>query len=235
MDESGIYINMDNPSGFPGQRRNLPRCSNAEDHTPQTGPVLSGAPRGVKKPSYKVPAMCLGLLCVLLLTAVMTCGFHYVTRNSNIVNLTKERDQLLARLESMTNDLRRKLQDQNGWVYFSGSLYYISSLMKSWQESRADCQKRGADLMVVNSREEQDFVIGLKKHLWIGLTDTEKEGVWKWVDGILLTTSYWYSSEPNSYQGSEEDCAVVGNYVLDQSWNDLACNQTSFWICEKNI
>ncbi len=44
---------------------------------------------------------------------------------------------------------------RGGWVRFNNSLYYISSLKKSWQESRNDCLQRGADLVIINSKKEQ--------------------------------------------------------------------------------
>uniref|UniRef100_A0A672HWY4 C-type lectin domain-containing protein n=1 Tax=Salarias fasciatus TaxID=181472 RepID=A0A672HWY4_SALFA len=76
-----------------------------------------------------------------------------------------------------------------GWVYFQSSLYHVSSTKKTWQESRDDCLSRGADLMIIDSQEEQvayDFLRRLSKEMWIGLTDSAQEGTWRWVDGTLL-------------------------------------------------
>uniref|UniRef100_A0A8D3E6G0 C-type lectin domain-containing protein n=1 Tax=Scophthalmus maximus TaxID=52904 RepID=A0A8D3E6G0_SCOMX len=124
---------------------------------------------------------------------------------------------------------------QQGWLYFNHSVYYISSVQKSWQDSRYDCLQRGADLVIINSKEEQEFTTHFKRNSWIGLTDTETEWTWKWVDGTLLNTSYWHSGEPNSYQRRDEDCASTRFYDDANSWNDDHCNLLYFWICEKMV
>ncbi|XP_049328208.1 CD209 antigen-like protein D [Astyanax mexicanus] len=125
---------------------------------------------------------------------------------------------------------------RDGWIYFSSSLYYISSEYKSWSESRNDCRKRGSDLVIINSREEQVFINTLRKgqRVWIGLSDAETEGVWKWVDGSELITGYWGPGEPNS--NGEEDCVItdIGSDPVN-NWNDYPCNRQFFWICEKRI
>ncbi|KAF4071629.1 hypothetical protein AMELA_G00275530 [Ameiurus melas] len=78
---------------------------------------------------------------------------------------------------------------KQGWRFFCSSLYYISSEKKNWTESREDCRKRGADLVIINSAEEQEFIIkqlGNINRAWIGLSDRDTEGEWKWVDGTEL-------------------------------------------------
>ncbi|KAG7999447.1 hypothetical protein GBF38_000097 [Nibea albiflora] len=172
-------------------------------------------------------------------------------------NLNKERDQLQKRFDDMTKerkDVQRKLQE--GWVYFSGSLYYNSSVEKSWNQSRDDCQQRGADLVIINSKEEQkwrtacnclyctygddcfsvnkDFIRSFQKQMWIGLSDNETEGTWKWVDGTLLTTSYWKSGEPN-HAVPEEDCAVIRKSDSEKNWYDDTCYRKNYWMCEKRL
>ncbi|XP_044045921.1 CD209 antigen-like protein E isoform X4 [Siniperca chuatsi] len=122
-----------------------------------------------------------------------------------------------------------------GWVYFHDSFYYISSIKKTWQDSRDDCLQRGADLIIINSKEEQEFTRRYKKIMWIGLTDRETEGVWKWVDGTPLTTSFWYFGEPNNYHGRNEDCIEIKYHDNGNSWNDVVCENENLWICEKKM
>ncbi|KAJ0022149.1 hypothetical protein NQD34_009638, partial [Periophthalmus magnuspinnatus] len=74
--------------------------------------------------------------------------------------------------------------------YFRGSFYYASEMKRTWEESRSYCQEHGADLIVINSKEEQEFVKIFPGRLWIGLSDRETEGVWKWVDGSPLTIRF---------------------------------------------
>ncbi|KAL3066792.1 hypothetical protein OYC64_016692 [Pagothenia borchgrevinki] len=140
-------------------------------------------------------------------------------------NLSEERDDLKKSVTSL------------GWKYFSGSLYTISSIKKNWQESRDDCLQKGADLVIINSQEEQDYITSFRKKVWIGLTDRETEGRWKWVDGTPLTTSYWYPGEPNGSSNSlDEDCAHISYSDARISWTDSHCSDnTEGWICEKRL
>uniref|UniRef100_A0A3B4V4K5 C-type lectin domain family 4 member M-like n=1 Tax=Seriola dumerili TaxID=41447 RepID=A0A3B4V4K5_SERDU len=119
------------------------------------------------------------------------------------------------------------------WLYFSGSLYYISSNEKTWQESRKDCLQKDADLIIINNKEEQNFMREFKKYLWIGLTDIETEGKWKWVDGTPLTRSFWGSKEPNGK--TLENCGQIKHPDSENNWNDERCSNPHYWICEEKF
>ncbi|XP_042620472.1 CD209 antigen-like protein C [Cyprinus carpio] len=220
----------------------------------------------VKNRSSRAAAVCLVLLCVLLLTAVIVLCVHIHTKNTNytketqqlltkITNLTKERDQLLTKNINLTNErdglltkndnltkqreqfnqerneLVKSLHETDGWSYYKFSLYFISSEWESWTESRRYCTERGADLIIINSREEQDFAKKVSRgyEFWIGLTDSYKEGRWKWVDGSTLTSGFWGSGEPNGQR--RENCVVS----YPSGWCDYPCNDAFRWICEKQI
>uniref|UniRef100_A0A672HXA8 C-type lectin domain-containing protein n=1 Tax=Salarias fasciatus TaxID=181472 RepID=A0A672HXA8_SALFA len=120
-----------------------------------------------------------------------------------------------------------------GWVHFRSSFYYISFTKKTWQESRNDCLRRGADLMIIDSQEEQDFSRRFSKRMWIGLTDRAQEGRWQWVDGTPLQRSYWIRGEPNNKRN--EDCAEIRLSDVANTWNDGPCDNQIHWICEKKV
>uniref|UniRef100_A0A3B3DEI6 C-type lectin domain-containing protein n=1 Tax=Oryzias melastigma TaxID=30732 RepID=A0A3B3DEI6_ORYME len=160
-----------------------------------------------KKP-YLVIAVSVGLLYVLQV----------------VLNISLR----LSLIELMTLIVSTDHYLKQNWIHFSGSFYYISTTEKSWQSSRDDCLGRGADLITIDSREEN-----FEKRLWIGLSDRQSEGNWIWQDGSPLRKSFWQPEEPNSYSGTDEDCVEIGNFDDDNSWNDLVCTEAIFWICEK--
>ncbi|XP_067300856.1 uncharacterized protein [Pseudorasbora parva] len=157
---------------------------------------------------------------------------------TKITNLTKERDELLTKITDLTeerdqlnkekNELSKSLQERDGWTYYKSHLYFFSSEKKSWTESRRYCTERRADLIIINNREEQSFVkkISADVKVWIGLTDGDVEGRWKWVDGSTLTSGFWAYGEPNSFLGTDEDCALND----ESGWFDYPCNHAYQWI-----
>ncbi|KAL7384606.1 hypothetical protein ABVT39_005361 [Epinephelus coioides] len=202
----------------------------------------------------------LGLLSVLLLAGLIGLYVHYrvsaygsapdlsmikanLTESLNasynkISSLTEERDQLKARITEMTEELKKSVPKEKtcpaGWRMFSCACYLLSSGSGSWDEARKDCRGRGADLVVIDSPAEQMFVVPTGTPAWIGLTDRVEEGTWKWIDGTPLTLSNWVNDQPDNGGGDprwgEEDCA---NIRPDKKWNDLSCEASLRWICEK--
>ncbi|KAG7330772.1 hypothetical protein KOW79_004741 [Hemibagrus wyckioides] len=146
----------------------------------------------------------------------------------------KTTDELQKKFSQLIKDINTP-----GWKYFSSSIYLISTEKKSWSEGRHDCIERGADLVIINSRDEQDFVEVWRRGqgAWIGANDRDSEGVWKWVDGTPVTNVFWSSGEPNNK--GDEDCAVSG-YRSEPvpNWVDVSCSSKYIWIltdCKEEI
>uniref|UniRef100_A0A4W6G2A6 C-type lectin domain-containing protein n=1 Tax=Lates calcarifer TaxID=8187 RepID=A0A4W6G2A6_LATCA len=127
-----------------------------------------------------------------------------------------------------------------GWMNFSYACYLLSTVSASWDRGRQDCRDRGADLVVRDSREEQEFIskIIIKQDTWIGLNDRDRENTWKWTDGTPLTLAYWMKGQPDNggrdLRWGEEDCAHLQAHTkTEENWNDLRCDASKQWICEK--
>jgi len=91
-------------------------------------------------------------------------------------------------------------------------------------------------LATIRSKEEQDFILTKTKGTgWIGGSDAEQEGTWKWVCGPDAGTvfwqgnyngssvnseySHWGNQEPNNL--GDENYAHIMYYVNKGFWNDL--------------
>ncbi|KAJ8355241.1 hypothetical protein AAFF_G00079890 [Aldrovandia affinis] len=127
-----------------------------------------------------------------------------------------------------------------GWEQRNSMCYYFSTELKNWNDSRSDCLKQGADLVIIESKEEQDFI---SKHTgdyvyWIGLSDSETEGIWLWVDGTPLQKdkAFWARGQPNDDRS--EDCAATarrwwrGDDELGGGWADAPCHGHWWSVCE---
>ncbi|XP_045572727.1 C-type lectin domain family 4 member E isoform X2 [Salmo salar] len=160
-------------------------------------------------------------------------GDQHTGRQQTRYNLSKERDQL----QREKDDLMEKFSNLSR-KRFESCWYFVSTEKKTWSESRKDCLERGADLVIINSKKEMRFLYGLKKRVWIGLTDRETEGSWKWVDGTPLKTGFWGSKQPSSGGGhsthQEKDCVELddGQHQPEKTWNDSNCDNKLEWICE---
>ncbi|KAI4877060.1 hypothetical protein NFI96_032694, partial [Prochilodus magdalenae] len=152
-------------------------------------------------------------------------------------NLAKERDQQLQNqreCQQKVSNLVKALQE--GWMFFDTRMYYISTERKSWDDSRQDCRHRGADLVTISSRQERDFTERFRRgqRAWIGLTDRDREDLWRWVDGSALTTKFWKSGEPNGK--TQENCVLIGELTDPvYNWADYPCSDRFVGVCEKSV
>lgn len=124
-------------------------------------------------------------------------------------------------------------------VAFGGHRYLFFDVEVSWDEAKERCEKLEGHLVAITSRAEQKFVAELalagkgkaRAALWIGYTDREKEGKWKWITGEKSGFSYWAAGEPNNSSAGEHCCEMW----LDSGgkWNDVGGNDyEQGFVCE---
>ena len=136
--------------------------------------------------------------------------------------------------ELMRPDLQWIINPANGHAY--KRIYCISR-----DEGLAIAAAESAYLVAINDEAEQKWLEGaFGTHLyWIGLSDTEEEGNWKWSDGKPLTYANWGPEDKftNTLSAEEKDYAVMS--FVNGEWHpvgigDLFWRTTGQAILEKN-
>ncbi|XP_069858271.1 C-type lectin domain family 17, member A isoform X2 [Dipodomys merriami] len=159
-----------------------------------------------------------------------------VTGMAGLAGLKKDLDGVRADTSQALLELRGlvdcgRVTCPDGWLPFEDKCYFFSSTTASWDEARSFCQESYSHLVIVNSFAEHNFISrahGSPRVYWLGLSDKDREGEWRWLDGSRVTLSFWDPQEPNN--SHEEDCASMNR---GGSWNDLSCAKTTYWICER--
>ncbi|NWY73931.1 CLC4E protein, partial [Erithacus rubecula] len=125
-----------------------------------------------------------------------------------------------------------------GWRRFQRSCYFLSLDMMNWTESEQNCTGMGSQLVVINSKAEQEFISEQRKQypgknsFYIGLFK-DKNGQWQWVDNTPynVTAAFWRKGEPSG--GSVENCTVILRIKqTSNNWNDSGCFWNFSRICE---
>uniref|UniRef100_A0A3B4TZM4 C-type lectin domain-containing protein n=1 Tax=Seriola dumerili TaxID=41447 RepID=A0A3B4TZM4_SERDU len=123
---------------------------------------------------------------------------------------------------------------EEGWEQDRGQCYFFSINGSSWEESRNGLNSSTFPLQSFLSNRLIEKMDNTEDKFWIGLTDSEVEGEWLWVDGSRLNTSlsFWFAQEPDNWTQENpdgEDCARMGEGM----WWDKSCKASQKSICEK--
>jgi hypothetical protein len=105
--------------------------------------------------------------------------------------------------------------------------YALSPVGMDWQTARTWSRTLGGYLVAINGPAEQAYIVtqygGPPSPLpyWIGLSDHETEGLWKWDSGEPVTYANFCANEPNNFGGAEDYCEIFPAYAGGlPCWND---------------
>ncbi|KAM6968315.1 C-type lectin domain family 4 member E-like [Aplochiton taeniatus] len=151
-------------------------------------------------------------------------------------------DDYIQLADGCSKTVKKCRECPEGWMHTGDKCYYFSNDKKDWLGSRDSCTEMGSHLTILHTHEQHDAlgkearrIGGMEYHFWIGLSDMEKEGDWRWVDNTTLKNKYWnqWSPEPNNHQsggGHGEDCATLDSH--SKSWFDVPCEHIYKRICQ---
>jgi len=119
---------------------------------------------------------------------------------------------------------------------YGGHTYKFYNTENPYQVALDFAKSSGGYIVTVTSAQEQEFLgksllqVGIPK-VWLGASDSEEEGTWKWDNGpekgtVFWTSkpevevkgfSFWFKGEPNNID--TEDCSLL----FPDGWNDVSC------------
>ncbi|XP_075899299.1 C-type lectin domain family 12 member B-like [Nelusetta ayraudi] len=125
-----------------------------------------------------------------------------------------------------------------GWLLFQSMCYLITEHIyswewKTWEGSRHSCRELSADLVMIDSQEEQEFISNntefyndYRHGYWIGYSRVED--TWMWTGGSNGTLTFW--TQQNKVYG--EKCALTLRLDSLDNWRKTSCHMKNRWICE---
>ena len=128
---------------------------------------------------------------------------------------------------------------------FGDHCYFWSSNKQNWDESKSHCEIMNGTLAAVTSLPIHNFLVrkvdkgsdNQYTWFWIGGTDRETEGNWKWVDGSDWNFSHWATLRDKQPSGGpNQNCLQIyhGRYATN-GWNDQYCYMALPFICSWKI
>lgn len=116
-------------------------------------------------------------------------------------------------------DRSTQLQDFEYLGEFNDHYYYQSKNNVYWSAAKLACENAGGHLVTITSQSENDFIFNNKKssEVWIGFSDQETEGQWKWVTNEPVVYTNWCSGQPDN--AGNEDYGELWNNNSG-TWND---------------
>ncbi|XP_059582772.1 C-type lectin domain family 5 member A-like isoform X2 [Alligator mississippiensis] len=121
----------------------------------------------------------------------------------------------------------------SGWRENGTSCYFFSEGKdkKSWNASMEECKKNGSKLVIINSKDELDFLNRTSRNYYyfLGLMYSNTTRKWNWIDDTELDTDI-FNVKRDFF---DYCCAVVGhNHVASADCNG---SSTTDYMCEKAV
>lgn len=106
------------------------------------------------------------------------------------------------------------------WRVSFNKHHYLAVLAPvTWEQAGAVCKKMGGHLVYIEDDEEMQFVQKLTGGtlVYVGATDKQKEGDWRWLNGRKVSRSFWAPQRPLKNNRVLSVAVLFQNGLLDST------------------
>ncbi|KFP25770.1 Macrophage mannose receptor 1, partial [Colius striatus] len=123
---------------------------------------------------------------------------------------------------------------KKGWRRYGTYCYFIGHAPATFSEANITCDGEKGYLATVESRYEQAYLISLiglrpEKYFWLGLSDMEDQGTFRWANGEAVSFTHWDVAMP----GSNPGCVAMKTGSAAGLWDVLDCKTKQKYICKQ--
>ncbi|XP_010606085.1 C-type lectin domain family 4 member A-like isoform X2 [Fukomys damarensis] len=164
------------------------------------------------------PKLLLASLMILFLLLAASCLVAFIIffqkysqvlqEKTTLLEISQKHPELKCMKMSSTTEGKVLSCCPKDWTPFSAHCYFVSTDSKPWNKSAERCRSMAANLVVINTKEEQNFII---QHLearslyFVGLSDPEGQRHWQWIDHTPYNESatFWLRVRNTQLNGLE--------------------------------
>ncbi|CAF1214705.1 unnamed protein product [Rotaria sordida] len=177
------------------------------------------------------------IFLVLVLTITISSNTSYGNWKNKLKTFkTKTKDKI-------TEQIQEKSQCPRSWQYFAASCYWKFPIRHSWSEARNECARFRADLVVIDSDNEFDYIAknitDLREDFYVGFHYYNDS--WSWINGRTLSDYTYYTEEDLCEDRLPIEPRHRSCGILDRArrgrlcMNVDVCDRKLSFICEKVV
>uniref|UniRef100_A0A096MPT5 C-type lectin domain family 7 member A n=1 Tax=Papio anubis TaxID=9555 RepID=A0A096MPT5_PAPAN len=216
--------------------------------------VVSEKGSCVASPPWRLIAVILGILCLVILVIAVVLGTMAIWRPNSGSNSLENGYFPSRNKENHSQPTQSPLEESvtptkavkttgvlsspcpPNWIIYEKSCYLFSPSLNSWDGSKRQCSQLGSNLIKIDSSKELGFIVKQvssqpDNSFWIGLSRPQTEVPWLWEDGSTFSSNLFQIRTTATQENPSPNCVWIHMSVI----YDQLCSVPSYSICEKKF